>query len=251
VIAAEAVAKAPADGHTLILTVNSTITSSGAMFATLPFDPMRDFTAIGQVVNAAILLMARADAPFRDAPGFLAWAKALGRPVTYGTWGNGSAAHLFGEVLHRQHGLPMEHVPYRGEAQAVTELVAGRIDVSFATVVGAAPQIQAGGARGIGMTGPARSSALPELATFAEQGVAGLDLGTFNGIWGPAGIPAPVVARLSGALNAALAQPEVAARLRAIGHDPVPGTPEDLDRLVREVTPRWHAMIRQAGVTVQ
>lgn len=251
VIAAEVVANAPPDGHTLILTVNSTITSSAALFARLPFDPMTAFAPIGQVVNASILLLARADAPFRDAAGFLAWAKGLGRPVTYGSWGNGSAGHLFGEVLHRQHGAPMEHVPFRGEAQSVTELLAGRIDVSFATTVGAAAHIQAGTARGIGMTGPVRSSALADLPTFAEQGVAGLDLATFNGIWAPAGTPPAVVARLNGALNAVLAQPDVAERLRGIGHDPVPGSPEDLARLVREVTPRWHAMIRQAGVTVQ
>lgn len=250
-VAADVVARAAPDGHTFMLTINSTITSSGALYANLPFDPMTSFTPIGMAVRASILLVAKADAPFSDVPGFLQWARALGRPANYGTWGNGSAGHLFGEVLRQQHGAPMEHIPFRGEAAAVTELLAGRIDVSFATTVGALPHIQAGTAKGLGMTGPARSGAMPDLSTFSEQGVDGCDLATFDAVWGPAGIPAPIVQRLNAVLNDALRVPEVAERLREIGHDPDPGTPEELGELVAEVTPRWHAMIRQAGVMVQ
>ncbi|HEY8611359.1 MAG TPA: tripartite tricarboxylate transporter substrate binding protein [Roseomonas sp.] len=249
-IGADVVAKSAPDGHTFMLTINSTITSSAALYPNLPFDPMTSFTPIGMAVHASILLTAPNAAPFKDAPSFIAWAKALGRPVNYGSWGNGSAAHLFGEVLHQAHGVPMEHVPFRGEAAAITEMLAGRLDVSFATPVSVLPHIQAGAVKGLAMTGPSRSISMPDLPTFAEQGVTGLDLATFDAVWGPAGIPQPVVAKLNAAMNDALRVPAVEAKLKEIGHSPAPGRPEELGALVREVTPRWHALIRQAGVKV-
>jgi tripartite-type tricarboxylate transporter receptor subunit TctC len=249
-IGADVVAKAPPDGHTFMLTINSTITSSAALYPNLPFDPMTAFTPIGMAVHASILLTAPKAAPFNDAPGFIAWAKALGRPVNYGTWGNGSAAHLFGEVLHQDHKVPMEHIPFRGEAAAITEMLGGRIDVSFATPVSVLSHIQAGTVKGLAMTGPNRSSSMPDLSTFTEQGVTGLDLATFDAVWGPAGMPKPIVDRINAAMNDALRVPAVQAKLIEIGHTPAPGTPEELGALVREVTPRWHALIRKAGVKV-
>jgi tripartite-type tricarboxylate transporter receptor subunit TctC len=252
ILGAELVAKAPPDGHTFLVTTSSTHTNNPAMYRELPYDPQRGFAPITLLSVGTVLLIAPAAAPYADAPGFAAWARAQGRPVPYGSWGVGSSGHLYGELLKARHGLPMlEHVPYRGEQPAILDMLAGRLDATFCSPVGARPQIAAGAARAIGMTGSRRSAAMPEVPTFGEQGFAGLDLPIFVAAWAPAGTPPAVVARLREALARAVAEEAVRAAMLQQGQTPVLSTPEELAATVARDAPRWAELIRLSGARVE
>jgi len=251
IIGAEAVAKAPADGSVFLVTTNSTHTNNPALYRELPYDPQRSFAPITLLSMGTVLLIGPAAAPYADAAGFAAWARAQGRPVTYGSWGVGSGGHLYGETLKARHGLPLEHVPYRGEQAAILDMIGGRLDVTFCSPVGAKPQIAAGAARAIGMTGERRSAAMPDIPTFAEQGFEGLDMPLFVAAWAPAGTPAPVITRLRQALVRAAEDPAVREQMIRQGQTPVLSTPEDLAATVARDAPRWAALIRASGARVE
>jgi hypothetical protein len=183
ILGAEAVAKAAPDGLTFMITTNSTHTNNPSLYPDLPYDPRRSFAPVTLLSLGTVLMISPVGAGLRGARGFAEWARGLGRPVTYGSWGVGSGGHLYGEVLRSVHGLPLEHVPYRGEQPAILDMLAGRLDVTFCSPVGARPQLEAGKAAWVGMTGPQRSAAMPDVPTFGEQGFAGLGVGAaFGGL---------------------------------------------------------------------
>jgi tripartite-type tricarboxylate transporter receptor subunit TctC len=249
ILGAEAVAKAPPDGLTFLVTTNSTHTNNPALYPELPYDAARGFAPITLLSMGTVLLIGPASSPYADAAGFAGWAREKGR-VTFGSWGVGSGGHLYGEVLRARHGLPLEHVPYRGEQPAILDMLGGRLDVTFCSPVGARPVLD-GRAKAIGMTGPARSAALPEVATFGEQGFAGLDMPIFVAAWAPAGTPLAVVARLRAALAAAAAVPAIRAAMLEQGQTPVLSTPEELAATVARDAPRWAELIRASGARVE
>jgi tripartite-type tricarboxylate transporter receptor subunit TctC len=248
---AEALAHAPADGYAFMITTMSTTVNNLVLYPKLPYDPAKDFTAITQLSLGSVLLVAPADAPFDDANGFIAWAKAQIRPVTFGSWGVGSSAHLYGEVLKRDHGLNLTHVPYKGELPALVDVINKSLDVTFASPVGAKPQIAAGKIRPIGMTGPRRSVAMPELATFAEQGVSGMDLAVWVGVYAPAGTPRPVLERLHAELAAVVRLPDVAQKMADQGQTPIVNSPEDFAKAYRADFPKWETLIKASGATAE
>jgi tripartite-type tricarboxylate transporter receptor subunit TctC len=250
ILGAEMVAKAPPDGLTFMVTTNSTHTNNPALYATLPYNPA-DFAPITLLSFGTVLLIGPGAAQYRDAPGFAAWARGLGRPVTYGSWGVGSGGHLYGEVLRTRHGLPLEHVPYRGEQPAILDMLAGRLDCTFCSPVGARPPLEAGTARWVGMTGARRSEALPDIPTFGEQGFAGIDMPIFVAAWAPGGTPAPAVARLREALVAAVRDPAMRTAMVQQGQTPVLSTPEELAATVARDAPRWAELIRTSGAKVE
>jgi tripartite-type tricarboxylate transporter receptor subunit TctC len=251
ILGAEVVAKAPPDGHAFLITTNSTHTNNPALYRELPYDAQRSFAPITVLSMGTVLLLGPAAAPYAGAPGFAEWARAQGRPVTYGSWGVGSGGHLYGELLKARHGLPLEHVPYRGEQPAIVDMLGGRIDVTFCSPVGARPQIAGGTARAIGMTGTQRSAAMPDVATFGEQGFDGLDLPLFVAAWAPAGTPPAIVARLREALVRAVEDPALRAAMIQQGQTPVLSTPEALAATVARDAPRWAALIRASGAKVE
>ena len=251
IVGAEIVAKAAPDGHVFMITTNSTHTNNPALYRELPYDAQRGFAPVTLLSMGTVLLLGPAGAPYADAPGFARWAKAQDRPVTYGSWGAGSGGHLYGETLRARHGLPLEHVPYRGEQPAILDMLAGRLDVTFCSPVGAKPQIAAGAARAIGMTGERRSAAMPEVPTFAEQGFEGLDMPLFVAAWAPAGTPAAAIARLRDALLRAAGDATVREQMLRQGQTPVLSTPEELAATVARDAPRWAALIRASGARVE
>jgi tripartite-type tricarboxylate transporter receptor subunit TctC len=251
ILGAEAVAKAAPDGLTFMITTNSTHTSNPSMYRELPYDALRSFAPITLLSLGTVLLISPAAAPYRGAPGFSAWARGLGRPVTYGSWGVGSGGHLYGEVLRTVHGLPLEHVPYRGEQPAILDMLAGRLDLTFCSPVGAKPQLEAAKAAWVGMTGPQRSAAMPEVPTFGEQGFAGLDMPIFVAAWAPAGTPPAAVAALRLALLHATEEPAIRANMIGQGQTPVLSTPEALAAIVARDMPRWAELIRISGAKVE
>jgi len=244
---ADVVAKAPADGYTFMITTMSTHVNNTVLFTKLPFDPVKDFTPITQVSLGSVLLIAPATAPYADLKGFVAWAKAQKRPITYGSWGVGSSANVYGEILAKDFGVGLTHVPYKGEQAAIVDVIGGNLDVTFASPVGAKPQVQAGKLKAIGMTGPARSAAMPEVETFAEQGFPGFELPIWVAAYAPAGTPKPIVDRLQKEIAAVIRMPDVLAKMVDQGQTPLGNTPEEFAAAFAKDAPTWIHYIKASG----
>ena len=251
ILGTQALLRAPADGHTLMITTMSTQVNNPSMYAKLPYDPQKDLAPITQVALGAVLLVGPAEAPYRDLAGFVQWARTAGRPISFGSWGVGSSAHLYGELLKRDFGLPLVHVPYKGEQPALVDVINGSLDVTFASPVGAKPQVAAGRVRGLGMTGPRRSASMPELATFAEQGIKGMDLPVWVAAYAPAGTPRAVIDRLQRELKEVVAMPEVSARMIDVGFTPWANTPDEFAANLKNELPTWDALIRASGAKAE
>ncbi len=248
---ANAVAKAAPDGYTFMITTMSTHVNNRVLFDKLPFDPAKDFAPITQVSLGSVLLTAPANAPYNDLKGLIAWAAQQKRPISYGTWGIGSSAHVYGEILRKEHGLDLNHVPYKGEVPALTDVIGGNLDITFASPVGAKPQVAAGRIKALAMAGPARSAAMPDVPTFAEQGFKGMDLAVWVAAYAPAGTPAPIIERLQREISAVIRLPDVTPKLVDQGQTPLGNTPAEFDANFRAQAPRWEALIRASGAKPQ
>lgn len=247
VVGAEATARAAPDGYTFMLTTNSTHTNNPHLVPNLPYDPLRSFDPITLLSWGSVVFLAPGDAPYAGIPGFAAWARGRAQGTTFGSWGIGSAGHLYGALLARQAGARMEHVPYRGEQPAIADMLGGRLDTTFASPVGARPQIEGGRVKALGSVGARRSPALPEVATFGEQGMQGFDLPLFVAAWAPAGTPAAIRQRLRDSLARAAADERVRAQMLAQGQTPELSSPEELMAIVRRDVPRWGELIEISG----
>jgi tripartite-type tricarboxylate transporter receptor subunit TctC len=251
IVGSDIVAKAAPDGYTFLITTNSTHTNNPTLYAKLPFDPAKDLAPVSLISLGSILLAAKADAPFTDLKGLGAWAKALGRPVSYGSWGIGSSGHLYGLMLEKALGGLYSHVPYRGDVPALQDVANGTLDITWASPVSAKPQIDASRVKAIAAAGAKRSAAMPELSTFAEQLVAGFDLSLFVAAYAPAGTPREIVDRLQREIRLALAEQAVADKLIAQGQTPVGSTPEELAKVLERETPVWAELVKQSGAKVE
>ena len=248
---AEALKNAPADGYTFMITTMSTVVNNLVLYTKLPYDPSKDFAPITQLSLGSVLLVAPIDAPYSDLKGFFDWAKAQNRPITFGSWGIGSSAHLYGEVLKRDHRLNLTHVPYKGEVPALVDVINKSLDVTFASPVGAKPQIAAGKVKPLAMAGPRRSVAMTDVPTFAEQGVSGMDLAVWVGAYAPAGTPRPIVERLQQELATIVKMPDVAQRMVDQGQTPIANPPDDFLRAWQADFPKWEALIKASGARVE
>jgi tripartite-type tricarboxylate transporter receptor subunit TctC len=189
-------------------------------------------------------------APYNDLKGFIEWAKKKDR-VTYGSWGIASWGHLAGQILKNELGLPLEHVPYKGDVPAITDVQNGALDTTFASPTSAKPRIASGSIKALGMTGPQRSASMPELATFTEQGVPNVDLAIWVGAYAPAGTPRPIIDRLQREMKAVINLPEVRDRMIAQGQTPVGNTPEEFTANVRADLPKWETLIKASGAKIE
>ena len=249
-IAADFVAKAPPDGHTLMLTLSLTHINLAITNSKLPYDPVRDFQPLTQIATGGPMLIVPPSVPATNLREFVAWAKQKGR-VTYGTWGAGSAAHLFGEQLKKQTGAPLEHVPYKAEAAAHIDMLGGTLDVAFANPGTARMLSSSGKAKVIGITGRRRVSTLPDVPTFTEQGLADFTLDSWLGFYTAAKTPRPVVDKLVAGLREITRDPEVRQKLADMGFEPLGSTPDEFAASVKAETPRWAELIKAAGVTME
>ena len=248
---ADLVAKAPPDGYTFMITTMSTHVNNTVLFNKLPFDPAKDFTPITQVSLGSVLLTAPGTAPYGDLRGFVAWAKAQNRPISYGSWGVGSSANVYGEILAKDHGMSLTHVPYKGEQPAITDVIGGNLDVTFASPVGAKPQVQAGKLKALGMTGPSRSAAMPDVPTFAEQGFKGFELPIWVAAYAPAGTPRPIVERLQKEIAAVIRLPDVMPKMVDQGQTPLGNTPEEFAAAFARDAPTWVNYIKASGAKAE
>ncbi len=251
IVGAEIVAKAPGDGYTFLITTNSTHTNNPTLYAKLPFDPAKDLIPVSLVSLGTILVAAKADAPFNDLKGMAAWVRGLGRPATYGSWGIGSSGHLYGLIFEKALGGAYSHVPYRGDVPALQDVANGGLDLTWASPTSAKPQIASGRAKPLAVAGAKRSASMPELSTFAEQGVPGFDLSLFVGAYAPAGTPVEIVERMQREIKAVIVQPDAAEKLIAQGQTPVGSTPKELADVLARETPIWAELIKQSGAKVE
>jgi tripartite-type tricarboxylate transporter receptor subunit TctC len=250
-VAAEHVAGSAPDGLTLFMSTVSSQAVIPALTPNLRYDPVRGFSPIGLAAVVPLVMLVRADGPIRDMAGLAAALKAEAGRHNYASSGVGSILHLGAELFLMKAGAKAEHIPLRGSAQALAELMAGRVTFVFDALPPAMPLIRDGKLRGLAVGTPARSKALPEAPTMAEAGFAGVEAYTWAALYGPAGLSAPAVARLNVVLNAALAEPAIAARMDELGYEARRGTPEALARHTAEEQAKWAEVVRAAGVKLE
>jgi tripartite-type tricarboxylate transporter receptor subunit TctC len=250
-VGSELVARAVPDGYTIQIGAVSTHAINKELFgARLPFDPQRSFTPITLLSRQPNLMLVNNNVPARNVAEFVAWAKAQ-PSVSYGTAGVGSSNHLTGALIGDVFAIRMELVPYRSGGQALTDLMAGNVPVVIDNIVTAAALALDGRARAIAVTSTERSSLLPQVPTFAESGAPGFELVSWQALFGPAGLPDVVAARLNAAAHAALADPTVRQRLIDSGSTPAPSSPQELAAYMAEEIPKWGRLVRISGARVE
>lgn len=243
-----ALAAAPADGHAIGLASVASHAVNRWLYRTLPFDPLRDFAPIGLIATVPNLMVVPTSLPVRSVAEFVAHARANVGRLNYGSIGSGSSQHLAGAQFAIATGVEMTHVPYANAAQLNADLMAGRVQVVFASVSSVAELARAGQMRPLASTGTERLPAFPEVPTLREAGVDITSAGWF-GLVAPAGVPEPVLERLNAELNAALRDPAVAARIVALGSVPRPGTRAEFAAFMAEETERWRPVVQATGAT--
>ena len=249
-IAADAVAKAPPDGCTVLLTLTLTHINNAILQIGLPYDPVKDFQPLSQIATGGPMLIAKASAPFSNLREFVAYARSH-KGISYGTWGNGSAAHLYGELLNREAGLDLVHVPYKGEAAAHNDLFGNLLGVSWANPASARRLAEAGKIKVLGIAASKRIRSMPDVPTFGEQGFKGFDVDSWLGVYAPARTPPAVVDKWVAALREITALPEVQERLVSFGFEPLGNTPDEFMASYRADFPRIAELIKAAGVKPQ
>ena len=240
-IGADLVAKAPADGYTILLTVSSMVTSP--FLEKVPFDVTRDFAGVTQLIRGSYVLVAGPRLKVSSLGEFLEAARRAPGRLNYGSFGGGSGPHLAMELLRNRSGIDVTHVPYKGLGPMQQALLAGEVDVIFAPTVGATPQVRAGKMQALAVSGPNPVAALPGVPTIASS-FAGYDSDGWQGIWVPTGTPRPIISRLQQEISRALNGAEVSARLRDLGFEPVGNSPEEFDAYFRSELAKWSKLIR-------
>jgi len=245
------VAKSPPDGYTMLLGSSGTITGAPAVFRSIPYDPVRDFIAIGAIQYAPMVLTAAPKTPAASYAEFLQFVKTKGAPVTIASAGNGSSNHLAIELLMRQAKLPLTHVPYKGSGPAITDLLGSQVDTMMDQLTASIEHIRSGRLKALAVTSSARSTLLPAVPTLAELGVSGFEAGTFTGLFAPAGTPGPVVARLYAALRRALTDTNVRDRYRGMGAEVSEMGQAEFEAYVRADLDKWRRVAREANIVVE
>jgi tripartite-type tricarboxylate transporter receptor subunit TctC len=240
-------AKAEPDGYTLGVGPIGALAITRHMVAKLPYDIERDFQPICLVVRGHLLLAASPAAPFRTVAELIAYAKAHPGELSNASSSNGSPGHVGGELFKSMTGTQIVHVPYRGGAAAINDLIAGRVQIMFESLNSIAPHARSGTVRALGVSGANRSRGFPDIPTIAEAGVPGYEAPTWTGVLAPVGVPRPIVDRLNAAINRAIATPTFRQRFAEIGDDPGGGTPEDFAELIRKDSAKWADVIARSG----
>lgn len=246
---AQVVAAAP-DGYTLLLAFDGTMVINPHVFAKVPFDTLKDFAPVGKIGNATLILVAHPEVPVKSLADVVAHSKAKG-PLAYGTSGNGGTPHIAGEMLAQRTGARLQHVPYKGGGQAITDVIGGSIPLVYTAVAGAQAHVKSGKLKAIAVSSAQRSSSLPDVPTFAEGGVPDFAVDSWVGLLAPARTPAPVLARLNTELNAVLADPAVRERLAVLGIDPTPGTPEKFREQMQRDLAAYGPIVKAAGIKLE
>jgi tripartite-type tricarboxylate transporter receptor subunit TctC len=248
-IGTQQVAQSAADGYTLLLGFDGTMVINPHVFPKIPFDTLKDFAPVTKLGDATLILVAHPSVPARTLQEVIQLSKV--RPLAYGTSGTGGTPHLAGELLKQRTGARLEHVPYKGGGPAVSDVVGGQIPLVFTAIASAQQYVRTSRLVGIGVPGAKRSSALPDVPTFQESGLAGFDVSAWTGIFAPAATPRAVIERLQKELAVVLHSPFVKERYAVLGIEPVGNSPEAFGAQVREDLARWEKVVRTANVRVE
>lgn len=248
-IGTEAVAKSAPDGYTMLLAFDGTMVINPHVYPRIGFDTVRDFAPITKIGNSTQILVAHPSFPANSLAELISKAKTI-RGINYGTSGTASPGHVSGEMLKQLTGLDLVHIPYKGGAQAVADVLAGQIPLTFTAVSTALPLINTGKLKGLAVTTGERSTQLPTVSTFLEAGLKDFVVDTWIGIMVPAGTPRAIVNRLHRESAALINAPEMRARLAALGVVPVGSTPEQFATQVSADLARWGKVIKQAGISL-
>lgn len=247
-IAAQFVSKAPADGYTLLFGGTSLVYSPGLLYPSMKANLAKDFTPVGGVVKAPVILIVKHDSPVRDIKQLVALAKSKPRQVNYGSTGAGVSPQIAMEMLNAKAGITMTHVPYKGTAPMLTAMLSGDIDVAFDVASSSAPMIQAGKLRGLAVSGATRMKMFPDIPTIAESGYPGIDVTTWYGLVAPQGTPAAVVQKINGALQKVLAKPELQKMLADNGNEVMPGSPAAFQSFLTSEHRKWNDTVKQLNI---
>jgi tripartite-type tricarboxylate transporter receptor subunit TctC len=246
-IAAEAAARAPADGHTILMGNNSILATNAALYKKINFDPEKDFAPISLVGSQANILVVHPDVPAKSLQELIALARARPGKLNYASSGHGAAAHLAAELFKTEAKLNIIHVPYKGAAPALQDVIAGHVQMMFATAASVVPHIRSGKVRALAVTPIKRTAVFPELATMDELGLKGFDATTWHGLVAPSRVPKDVIATLHRATADALKDAAVRKSLENLGVDIVGGTPEEFAAYIKAEIPKWTAIVKASG----
>lgn len=248
--AAEAAAKSPPDGYTLFFGTMGTQAINPALYARLRYDPVKDFAPIGLTHITPRVLVVGSSLSVKSVGELIALARQKPGALTYGSAGNGSSSHLSGALFESLAGVKLLHVPYKGSAPLLVDVLAGRVDMTFDSYTVYEKHAQAGKVRPLGVTSRQRLGALPQVPTIAESGLTGYDVSNWLGVLAPAGTPKDVIATLHAALGRAMATPSLKQQLVALGIEPTFSTPDEFSALIRAELPKWADIVKRSGATV-
>ncbi|WP_343735831.1 tripartite tricarboxylate transporter substrate binding protein [Acidovorax sp.] len=246
----DAVAKADPDGYTLVMGQTSNLAINPTLYKKLPYDPLKDLAPVALVSSSPIVMAVPVNSRFKTFADVVAASKGKPDALTLGYSGNGTVAHLAGELAENAAGIQLRHIPYKGAAQAMTDLMGGQIDLYMSSVPTLLGHVRNGKLKVIAITSAQRSAQLPDVPTLAESGFKGFEAVTWFGVLAPAGTPAAIVAQLNKAINQALKQPDVADKLRSEGGDILGGTSEQFAALLRTEVPRWSKIVKDSGASL-
>ena len=251
IIGCELVAKAPADGYTLLLGTTGTHTTNPAVFAKLPYDPVRDFATVSLAAESPFVLLVHPSLPPRSVKELIAFARTRPGQLNYASAGVGSSSHLGFELFNSMAGIKGEHVPYKGLGPAAADTIAGIITMTWDAIPSSKPMIERGRLRALGIGSLKRSPLLPQVPTIDEAGLKGFELGSWYGLFAPAGTPADIVRQLQREIFKAVSAADVRSQFAAMGADPVGGTPEEFAAVVQRDLAKWAKVARDVNLQKQ
>ncbi len=246
----DAAAKSPADGYTLVLGQTSNLAINPTLYAKMPYDSQKDLVPVVLVANAPLVIVTGIGTPHKTLADAVNAAKAKPGALNFASPGNGTVAHLTSELFQKSAGIKTQHVPYKGAAQALTDVISGTVDLYMSSVPTLIGQIRNNKLRPLAVTSANRVDDLPNVPTINESGYKGFDAVTWFGLLAPAGTPKDVIARLNAEFNKALQQPELRKKLGDEGADPAGGTPEQFAALIKDEIPRWGRIVKDSGAKI-
>jgi tripartite-type tricarboxylate transporter receptor subunit TctC len=249
-VGAELVAGSPPDGYTLLYGTNGTHSINQSLYQNLRFDPIKDFAPVGRMTEIAAMLVVNPQLPVMTTTQLIRYAKANPGKVNFASAGNGTTSHLSGELFKTMAEIDIVHIPYRGGAAAVTDLISGQVQMMIDVMPNVFPLAKDGRVRGIAVSTAVRFPGAPEYPTIGESGVAGFESSAWDGILAPAGTPETIVNKLNAAIRGALADPELIELLKSRGARVVPGTPDDFARHIAASTKKWAQVVKASGAKI-
>jgi tripartite-type tricarboxylate transporter receptor subunit TctC len=249
-LGAEVTAKSPPDGYTIMGGTISTHAINASLYNNLPYDPVKDFTAITLIARVPNMLVVNPDIPARSVAELITLMKANPGKYTFASSGNGTSQHLSGELFKSMAGVDMQHVPYKGSPPALQDVMGGQVSMTFDNITTALPLARSGKLRALAVTTARRSSVAPDVPTLAESGLPGYEIGSWQGVFAPAGVPPAIVKRLNTEIVKILNMPDVKEKLAALGAEVVANSSEDFTTLVKAEVVKWSDVVKKSGAKV-